>query len=123
MIGRGRGQRPTKRPADQPEQWWHSRQMQPSELVTLDQLEQCLEPNLAQNNVVRALQAILLGTKSATIAKAIQEIARLGLAGPDWRPRLLQVADHTSLGEVNKLIKAILLLAGGCSQREIAKQI
>src|SRR5213078_4460122 len=80
MTGHGRGRRRTKRPADQQDQWWRSRQIQPSETVTLDQLEQCLKPDLAQNDVIRTLQAMLLGTKSARIAEAIQEIARLGLA-------------------------------------------
>ena len=123
MTESGRGQRRAKRPADQLEQWGRSRRIQPSEPVTLDQLEQCLKPSLAQNDVMKALQAMLLATKSARIAEAIQEIARLGLAGPDWVARLVQVAEHTSLGHINKLMMSVLLLASGSSQREIADQV
>ena len=98
MTESGSGQRRAKRPADQLEQWGRSRRSQPAKTVTLDQLEQCLKPSLAQNDVMRVLRAMLLGTKSARIAEAIQEIARLGLAGPDWAARLALVAEHTSLG-------------------------
>ena len=116
MTGRGRGQRRAKRSADQQEQWGRSRRIQPSETVTLDQLEQCLKPSLAQTDVMRVLRAMLLGTKSARIAEAIQEIARLGLAGPDWGARLRHVAEHTSLGHINKFVMSVSLLASGSSQ-------
>src|SRR5262245_28194762 len=110
MKGRARGPRRTTRLAEQlKEQWERSRRIQPSEPVTLGQIQQCLNTNLTQNDVIRALQAMLLGTKSARIAEAILEIARLGLAGSDWEARLLHVAEHTSLGQLNKFTMALAL--------------
>jgi hypothetical protein len=89
----------------------------------MEQLERCLKPNLGQNYVIQSLQALLLATKSAKFAEAIEEMARLDLAGPDWESRLRSAAERISLGQINKLDMAIVLLASGCSQREIGDRV
>jgi hypothetical protein len=97
--------------------------MQPSERATLDQIALCLKPNLAQNDVICGLRVMLLATKSAKIAKAIEEITRLGLAGPDWEARLHHLEEHIPLAPIHMVGMAVLLRAKGCSQREIGDRV
>ena len=118
MKGGGRGQRRAKRTCQTVrEQWRCSRKSyQPSETVTLAQLEPWLKPNLAQNDVVGHLVKDVLCTKSARIAEAIQEIVRLGLAGPDWGNAASRGGTHVCWGKSISSAMAHLLLASGSSQ-------
>jgi hypothetical protein len=109
------------------EQWRSAKTCQPSEMATLAELEACFKPcyYIAEqsNDVVASLIVMLLFTKSAPIARAIQEIIRLGLAGPDWRTRAARVGKHASWMNIEKTVMAVRLLATRASGREIADRI
>ena len=79
--------------------------MRPSQVVTRDQLVGWFKPELIErsNEVVTGLVVMLFFTKSAKIAEAIKEIARLGLAGSDWKTRGLEIGEHIPFLELEKL--------------------
>jgi hypothetical protein len=106
-------------------QWRTAQRCQPSEIATQAELEACFKLDLVErgNDVVKNLILMLLYTKSAKIAGAIQEIVRLGLAGPDWQARAARVGRHVSWMDLEKLAMAFRLFATEASVSEIANRI
>ena len=106
-------------------QWRSAKSCQPSEIATQAELEPCFKLNIVEqsNDVVVNLVVMLLYTKSAPIARAIQEIIRLGLSGPDWKKRAESVGKHISWMDLEKLLMATTLLATRASGSEIADRI
>jgi len=126
MTGRGRGQRRAKRPIERlalEEQWKHWRDVQPSGMVTPDQLMGLMLDIENTNEIVRGLVLMLGCTKSAKIAEALQEIVRLGLAVPAWEARAVELCQHISLWDSDKITMALVQFAMGASQSEIADRV
>ena len=106
-------------------QWRTAKSCQPSEIATQAELEPCFKLNVVEqsNDVVVNLVVMLLYTKSAPIARAIQEIIRLGLSGSDWKERAQSVGKHVSWMDLEKLVMATTLLATRASGSEIDDRI